>query len=53
MKVCVLGGTGNISTSIVKLLLEQGHVERAEAVYRAFFMEAWRPVFCSEPIAPC
>jgi nucleoside-diphosphate-sugar epimerase len=25
MKVVVLGGTGNISTSIVKLLLEQGH----------------------------
>jgi len=25
MKVIVLGGTGNISTSIVRLLLEQGH----------------------------
>ena len=25
MKVCLLGGTGNISTSIVRLLLEQGH----------------------------
>ena len=25
MKVCVVGGTGNISTSIVKLLLVQGH----------------------------
>jgi len=25
MKVCVVGGTGNISTPIVKLLLEQGH----------------------------
>lgn len=25
MKVCVVGGTGNISTSFVKLLLEQGH----------------------------
>jgi len=25
MKVCVVGGTGNISTSIVQLLLEQGH----------------------------
>lgn len=25
MKVCVVGGTGNISTSIVKLLLELGH----------------------------
>jgi nucleoside-diphosphate-sugar epimerase len=25
MKVCVLGGTGNISTSIVNLLLQQGH----------------------------
>lgn len=25
MRVCVVGGTGNISTSIVKLLLEKGH----------------------------
>lgn len=25
MKVCIVGGTGNISTSIVRLLLEQGH----------------------------
>ena len=25
MKVCVVGGTGNISTSIVKLLLNQKH----------------------------
>ena len=25
MKVCVVGGTGNISTSIVRLLLERGH----------------------------
>ena len=25
MKVCVVGGTGNISTGIVKLLLEKGH----------------------------
>jgi nucleoside-diphosphate-sugar epimerase len=25
MKVCVVGGTGNISTSIVRLLLAQGH----------------------------
>lgn len=25
MKVCIIGGTGNISTSIVRLLLEQGH----------------------------
>ena len=25
MKVCVVGGTGNISTSIVALLLDQGH----------------------------
>ncbi len=25
MKVCVVGGTGNISTSIVKLLVETGH----------------------------
>lgn len=25
MKVCVIGGTGNISTSIVRLLLELGH----------------------------
>ena len=25
MKVCVVGGTGNISTSIVRLLVEQGH----------------------------
>lgn len=25
MKVCVVGGTGNISTSIVRLLLQQGH----------------------------
>jgi len=25
MKICVVGGTGNISTSIVKLLLQQGH----------------------------
>jgi len=25
MKICVVGGTGNISTSIVKLMLEQGH----------------------------
>jgi nucleoside-diphosphate-sugar epimerase len=25
MKVCVVGGTGNISTSIVRVLLEQGH----------------------------
>lgn len=25
MKVCLVGGTGNISTSIVRLLLEQGH----------------------------
>ncbi len=25
MKICVVGGTGNISTSFVKLLLEQGH----------------------------
>ena len=25
MKICIVGGTGNISTSIVKLLLEQGH----------------------------
>lgn len=25
MRVCILGGTGNISTSIVRLLLEKGH----------------------------
>ena len=25
MRVCVVGGTGNISTSIVRLLLEEGH----------------------------
>lgn len=25
MKICIVGGTGNISTSITKLLLEQGH----------------------------
>jgi nucleoside-diphosphate-sugar epimerase len=25
MRICVIGGTGNISTSIVRLLLEQGH----------------------------
>lgn len=25
MKICVVGGTGNISTAFVKLLLEQGH----------------------------
>ena len=25
MRVCIVGGTGNISTSIVKLLLKQGH----------------------------
>jgi nucleoside-diphosphate-sugar epimerase len=25
MKICIVGGTGNISTSIVKLLVEQGH----------------------------
>jgi len=25
MRICVVGGTGNISTSIVKLLLQQGH----------------------------
>ena len=25
MRVCVVGGTGNISTGIVKLLIEQGH----------------------------
>lgn len=25
MKICVVGGSGNISTSIVRLLLEQGH----------------------------
>ena len=25
MKICVVGGTGNISTSIVKILLELGH----------------------------
>jgi nucleoside-diphosphate-sugar epimerase len=25
MRVCVVGGTGNISTSIVRLLIEQGH----------------------------
>ena len=25
MKVCVIGGTGNISTSIVRVLLERGH----------------------------
>jgi nucleoside-diphosphate-sugar epimerase len=25
MKICVIGGTGNISTSLVRLLLEQGH----------------------------
>ena len=25
MRVCVVGGTGNISTSIIRLLLEQGH----------------------------
>jgi nucleoside-diphosphate-sugar epimerase len=25
MRVCVIGGTGNISTSIVKLLVEVGH----------------------------
>ena len=25
MKICVVGGTGNISTSFVKLLLEKGH----------------------------
>lgn len=25
MKVCILGGTGNISTSIVRVLLEKGH----------------------------
>ena len=25
MKICIVGGTGNISTSIVKLLLKQGH----------------------------
>ncbi len=25
MKVCIVGGTGNISASIVRVLLEQGH----------------------------
>lgn len=25
MKICIVGGTGNISTGIVRLLLEQGH----------------------------
>ena len=25
MRVCVVGGTGNISTSIVRLLVEVGH----------------------------
>ncbi len=25
MKVCVVGGTGNISTSIVRILVEKGH----------------------------
>lgn len=25
MKICIVGGTGNISTSIVRLLVEQGH----------------------------
>jgi nucleoside-diphosphate-sugar epimerase len=25
MKICVIGGTGNISTSLVRSLLEQGH----------------------------
>ena len=25
MKIGVVGGTGNISTSVVRLLLEQGH----------------------------
>jgi uncharacterized protein YbjT (DUF2867 family) len=25
MKIVIIGGTGNISTPIVKLLLEQGH----------------------------
>jgi nucleoside-diphosphate-sugar epimerase len=25
MKICIVGGTGNISTSITKLLLQQGH----------------------------
>ena len=25
MRICVIGGTGNISTSVVRLLLEQGH----------------------------
>jgi uncharacterized protein YbjT (DUF2867 family) len=25
MRICVIGGTGNISTSLVTLLLKQGH----------------------------
>lgn len=25
MKVCIVGGTGNISTSITRLLLQEGH----------------------------
>src|SRR5687767_4220154 len=25
MKICIVGGTGNISQSMVRLLLEQGH----------------------------
>jgi nucleoside-diphosphate-sugar epimerase len=25
MKVCIVGGTGNISTSITRLLLKEGH----------------------------
>ena len=25
MRICVVGGTGNISTGIVRLLIEQGH----------------------------
>jgi nucleoside-diphosphate-sugar epimerase len=25
MKICVIGGTGHISTSLVRSLLEQGH----------------------------
>jgi hypothetical protein len=28
MKICILGGTGNISESIVNLLLENWHAEQ-------------------------
>ena len=34
MKVCIVGGTGNISTSFIPLLLELGHEhERKWAAY--------------------